>query len=401
MDLEKIKKELKRCHFIYKNNILPVHEKEHAFLFGFTEEGISLFPLSRDNTIEEWALLPWQDVITFRVKKHLFSEDMMEIVTYKMTITMRIQRSSRENGWVKENYKQLERLNYYQNMVFSFGKENKSQGESENEKSATDSRKRQNTTEIVEKIYQKLKAHTSEKLVAFSLEEESAGIFDCKIGGAYYVPTGEPRPMNIHTGENMYLLAQINFAQVPHLEGFPEKGLMQILISNEDMFGCDFEDGYNQVGWKICYYEELPEHAEKDCIYQPEWNKDIELPLQKDVTYKLKAYEAIQTISFDDDGFWPAARECLPQELYASLEEDDVLDGLCDLFETYPCQIGGYPSFTQDDPRNGHSQEILLFQLESTKDIMWGDFGIGNFFITKEALRNKDFSHVMYHWDCY
>ncbi|MFR5020261.1 DUF1963 domain-containing protein [Faecalibacillus intestinalis] len=30
-----------------------------------------------------------------------------------------------------------------------------------------------------------------------------------------------------------------------------------------------------------------------------------------------------------------------------------------------------------------------------------GDSGVGNFFISKEDLKNKDFSHVRYYWDCY
>ncbi|MFR6587725.1 MAG: DUF1963 domain-containing protein [Ruminococcus sp.] len=34
-------------------------------------------------------------------------------------------------------------------------------------------------------------------------------------------------------------------------------------------------------------------------------------------------------------------------------------------------------------------------------EIMWGDSGICNFFIHSEALRNCDFSEVLYNWDCY
>ncbi|RHO34391.1 DUF1963 domain-containing protein [Coprobacillus sp. AM17-34] len=30
-----------------------------------------------------------------------------------------------------------------------------------------------------------------------------------------------------------------------------------------------------------------------------------------------------------------------------------------------------------------------------------GRFSVGNFFISKEDLKNKDFSHVRYYWDCY
>lgn len=71
--------------------------------------------------------------------------------------------------------------------------------------------------------------------------------------------------------------------------------------------------------------------------------------------------------------------------------------------------IGGYPDFTQEDPRSAADgtadHTILLFQLNSyTGDdlkIMWGDMGVGNFFITPEALKKKDFSNVLYNYDCY
>ena len=32
--------------------------------------------------------------------------------------------------------------------------------------------------------------------------------------------------------------------------------------------------------------------------------------------------------------------------------------------------------------------------------IMWGDVGICNFFISPEALKRRDFSRVLYNWDC-
>ena len=56
-------------------------------------------------------------------------------------------------------------------------------------------------------------------------------------------------------------------------------------------------------------------------------------------------------------------------------------------------KIGGYPGFTQWDPRGeGDSHDMLLFQLDSdchnSKDrVLWGDCGIGNFFINREKLK--------------
>ena len=33
-------------------------------------------------------------------------------------------------------------------------------------------------------------------------------------------------------------------------------------------------------------------------------------------------------------------------------------------------------------------------------DITWGDAGIANFFIRQSALKNLDFTDVLYNWDC-
>ena len=34
-------------------------------------------------------------------------------------------------------------------------------------------------------------------------------------------------------------------------------------------------------------------------------------------------------------------------------------------------------------------------------DIMWGDMGVANFFIEPNALKNLDFTNVLFNWDCY
>ena len=66
-------------------------------------------------------------------------------------------------------------------------------------------------------------------------------------------------------------------------------------------------------------------------------------------------------------------------------------------------QLGGYPYFTQTDPRWGGAYpdlDVLLFQLDSQLAenrgepdlVLWGDCGVGNFFISREALKKRDFS---------
>jgi uncharacterized protein YwqG len=37
---------------------------------------------------------------------------------------------------------------------------------------------------------------------------------------------------------------------------------------------------------------------------------------------------------------------------------------------------------------------------DAENEIMWGDSGVGNFFIHPEDLKKRDFSKVFYNWDC-
>lgn len=102
----------------------------------------------------------------------------------------------------------------------------------------------------------------------------------------------------------------------------------------------------------------------------------------------------------------------MQREPYGSDEADQSYETYHDHFGSTGHKLGGYPFFTQADPRqydeNIHDY-VLLFQMDSDydykdgeqgKDIMWGDVGVANFFICPEDLKNKDFSKVLYNWDC-
>ena len=68
-------------------------------------------------------------------------------------------------------------------------------------------------------------------------------------------------------------------------------------------------------------------------------------------------------------------------------------------------KIGGYPNFTQSDVRDLKAgYNILLLQIDSEgtdeHEIIWGDFGIANFFIREKDLKELNFDEVIYNWDC-
>lgn len=225
-----------------------------------------------------------------------------------------------------------------------------------------------------------------------------------KFGGLPYWTRGEEYP-KAQDGANLYLLAQINFAEVPNIADFPVRGLLQIFVNADEPYGCSFDA--SQKDWRIVWREvfspglsmsesELCEMGVK-CA-----GEENQLPLKNEyalVFEKTKTYCHPNLCEFDDKlknaaevlGFFvydKSAYEVLDEDSFNAFFEDGAKH-----------QIGGYPDFTQNDVRR--EGDILLFQMDSEGEILWGDMGIANFFINPEDLINRDFSNVLYNWDCY
>ena len=221
-----------------------------------------------------------------------------------------------------------------------------------------------------------------------------------KFGGLPYLPKGFEYPKSFD-GEYLYLLAQINFAEVPHLEGFPKKGILQFYIAADgEFYGADFDnDPTQQNKFRVLYFSNIDLNKDNlitDFSFLPQLKDKFLLPFQGccRVTYSLK-YAPISPSDYKFN-FFP-----LYEESYEEIGEEYY-----DKF-SLGHKIGGYPDFTQSDPRPESPQDeeyILLFQIDSEQnnaiDLCWGDVGIANFFIKKSNLEKLNFSDVWYNWDC-
>ncbi len=70
---------------------------------------------------------------------------------------------------------------------------------------------------------------TIRPVMALAFHEEATAPWDSKVGGVPYRPLG----MEWHAdpaGRPLHILAQINFAQLPHLPGFPAAGILQFFV---------------------------------------------------------------------------------------------------------------------------------------------------------------------------
>lgn len=123
-------------------------------------------------------------------------------------------------------------------------------------------------------ILEDIEDMTKQETCHISLTEKPCSLFDSKIGGLPYCPKDVQLPTNSE-GQQLILLAQINFSQVPKMNIFPQKGILQFFISNDDLYGMNFDNWSEQKDFRIIFYE----------------NIDFSI-LDNDVTYKLNTNEA-------------------------------------------------------------------------------------------------------------
>lgn len=231
-----------------------------------------------------------------------------------------------------------------------------------------------------------------------------------KFGGLPYLPKGFEYPKTAD-GKYLFLLAQINFSEVPPLDGFPERGILQFYIADDYLYGLDLDTSADvdnptvEDRFKIIYFPQ-PDFRVENIITNYDFLPELEfIPVNGCCSLQFtKKYAPISTTDYQ-------FIELLREEINQLFMNHEIEDEYREISHSFGHKIGGYPYFTQDDVRKYSSNsdqkqkpDILLFQMDSdrneTVDIMWGDNGVCNFFIDKSALRELDFSKVLYNWDC-
>lgn len=287
------------------------------------------------------------------------------------------------------------------------------------------------------------------------LSHESFTITDSHLGGVPYVPHDGQIPTD-NDGNQLWLCAQINFAQMPHMDNFPESGLLQIFL--EDWHFGDFgleDSGVAQDYWKVVYYPEIDEtvtmeecQAEMAVLWEDAKRSNMPRPANKfdlqdirqghdflwrcpDVPLKVDfqnvEQEGVNKEDFRFDTFFAAAlkkhlpdadsEEFMPYKLRDDTpEEREALNKIYRQIQNGGCKMGGYPNYLQDDPRLYDEGEgwadcdTLLIQLyDDTYDYPQEDIGDMdlylnggplNFIIRAQDLKNRDFSRVLAQWAC-
>ena len=246
--------------------------------------------------------------------------------------------------------------------------------------------------------------------------EGPCGLLDSKIGGLPYWAPELPYPVDSQ-GNQMTLLAQLNFAQLGTEAPLPRAGMLQFFIGQDDAFGIDYDQPDRQKNFRVVY------HPEPDPALTLEQIQALELPTHVEAdlctpVIREAAFTAEKTVGYmglDDCRFDTLFREAVRAvtgEDIGDKHEYQYFDGadrdyLYDQLSAAGHRLLGYPFFTQYDPREPEGPyDTLLFQLDSDMAddrhdlVLWGDCGVGNFFINGEDLLRRDFSRILYNWDC-
>ncbi|MBK6932518.1 MAG: DUF1963 domain-containing protein [Saprospirales bacterium] len=223
--------------------------------------------------------------------------------------------------------------------------------------------------------------------------------WESKVGGMPYLPPGALFPV-APDGRPLFFLAQLNFADMPPLQPFPERGILQFYIHDDDLYGMDFDDGENADTFRVLFFPEpLTAAAALQTDLPQPLGVDL-LPHHPGVSHPLAFEAATEVAPATDYRFWQTFGAGFFQQFGEA--EWDVQDAYGRMVRSQGHKVGGYAYFTQDDPRRPEDPMLLLFQLDSDEqmDLMWGDMGVGHFFVREKDLLARDFSRVLYDWDC-
>ena len=282
--------------------------------------------------------------------------------------------------------------------------------------------------ERLDKLYAKIDEYVPPRMsVRLKPSRAKTTVFDSKMGGVPYLPKNMEYPKareGEFEGRPLFFLAQLNFGKLPKLEGFPTEGILQFFAGcvDDDIYGMEDWGSTDQNRFRIIYHEnvitdaaqlysedDMPDFGdgEEFMPFTGEFLLNAEAAAPARLTpcdYRFdnaafKAFKEVFDVNVDgmygDNGIYR-----VDEELGKALWETSAIG----------TRMGGYPFFTQSDVRKeGSPFDILLFQSDSENggtddswddEICWGDAGVANFFISSEDLKKKDFSNVLYNWDC-
>jgi uncharacterized protein YwqG len=229
------------------------------------------------------------------------------------------------------------------------------------------------------------------KIAATPLPEgESLPLQQSKFLGIPFLPVAMPYPRDAQ-GQPLILLAQINFAEAPALAGYPAQGILQLFVSPTEWM--DMEQ------YRVLFHPTAEGEPQTDFSFlTPDLYAESPVYVEHALAFRKEIeYGGAEDVRFDMDF---AGRDYYEYQETLLKPQQEELDRYC---YNAGHKIGGYAFFTQGDPRDASAdkrKDVLLLQIDTDEEIMFGDSGVAHLFISTEALKNQQFDLAYFYWDC-
>lgn len=246
---------------------------------------------------------------------------------------------------------------------------------------------------------------------------ENETLEQSKIGGVPFLKSLDDIPVDVKNAP-MMLLAQINLSELPKGQSvFPvNQGLLQFWVSgNDEGYGMGIESLEDIENSKLVFIEDVSTALTLDEI-QSHFNQfEFEETPISGGAFKISYSLEKQMLTPVDYRFEEIAVP-IWNEVNADMEVESIYDGYEEVFEAIfetlapeqPMhQLGGFPFFAQEDPREFEEElqvyDQLLLQIDTDDDegaeIAWGDAGISNILMKSEDLKAMKFDNYIFTWD--
>lgn len=231
---------------------------------------------------------------------------------------------------------------------------------------------------------------------------------NCISGYNPYWPESKLSEFPQYNGEPMRLVIQINFSKLPALDGFPDKGILQLFApSNEWILGELNSNDFKTVYWadtseKGADESKIPVYrGEMDDGYYTRELPNESHPFSGDIVQVIPPFDTLDQSVVDE--FYNTAFGKL--NFHPDLNSDDsgmkfkimlYKDILNEAVHSrsYFTMIGGYSyetTMVHPDQDPG-SKYIQVCELDSNFGMQWDDGCTASLFVSKEGLSKKDFS---------
>lgn len=250
---------------------------------------------------------------------------------------------------------------------------------------------------LATKIDREIKEKYSNNCLKGDLIPGKVTIFETKVGGFPYLPKDMMFPKD-KNGVDMRLLVQIKCDDLEYLEGFPNKGILQIFTSKSFNFGSNPENPFDNSNFKIIYHPTIDKTIRLDDLYKKTLLNELEeYPIRMECP--LYFTRTVDTISITDYHYLKEFKNILgTYNNYKDFTLEEITP-LISSDESIFNKVGGNPNFINPDNRKEENNlDTLLFQLHNDNNIVnVGKNILIKFYINSNDLKQLNFDNVFYH----